>query len=182
MNATQLTRGAVKSCGCLRADFVRSIATKHSDCRPGHYTSEWYAWSSMRQRCINPKHAAYRDYGGRGITVCAAWTDSYEAFLADMGRKPTPKHTLDRIDVNAGYSPENCRWATWAVQQRNRRNNHMVEYRGKTMCVTDFATAIGMPASRVFARLRHGSDPESIAAAWLQVSPAEPAPTQEQPK
>lgn len=88
------------------------------------------AWSAMRARCTNPNHYAYDRYGGRGITVAPAWASSFEAFFADMGPKPSPQHTLERVDNSAGYGPENCRWAPWEVQNRNRRNTVMVEYRG----------------------------------------------------
>lgn len=75
----------------------------------------------MRQRCLNPNHEHYADYGGRGIGICQPWLDSFAAFLADMGPRPSPRHSIDRKDNEKGYSPDNCRWATPDVQARNRR-------------------------------------------------------------
>ena len=84
-------------------------------------TKEHRAWWHMRSRCLNPKHTDFAYYAGRGITVCERWRNSYALFLADVGRAPSPKHSLDRIDNNGNYEPGNVRWATWSEQMRNRR-------------------------------------------------------------
>jgi len=118
----------------------------------------------MRSRCNNPKFTNYATYGGRGIKVCERW-DSFENFLEDMG--PRPKgYTIDRIDPNGDYCPENCRWASWAEQQRNRRDTRFITWDGRTQCVTDWADELGIPRSTISWRLQNGrSDLEAIGKA-----------------
>ena len=93
---------------------------KHGARSGGKFPSEYAAWVCMRQRCRNPKHAKYRLYGARGITICPEW-ETFEQFIKDMGLKPSPELSLDRIDNNGNYEPSNCRWATSSQQNRNRR-------------------------------------------------------------
>lgn len=94
---------------------------KHSETKNGRTSKEWLAWRSMRDRCYRKTSPQFKDYGGRGITVCNSWKKSYVSFLQDMGRAPSPLHSLDRIDNNAGYYAGNCRWATKSEQALNRR-------------------------------------------------------------
>jgi hypothetical protein len=84
-------------------------------------TPEYYVWRNMKSRCYNRSNPNYKNYGGRGITVCDRWLDSVETFVLDMGQRPTPKHSIDRKDNDKGYTPDNCRWATWTIQANNRR-------------------------------------------------------------
>ena len=119
VRSQSLRRGETTSCGCVRAEKMRSEKTTHGLYRTGTYNS----WRSMLARCKDSSHKQFKDYGGRGITVCQAWQDSFEAFLAAMGERPSGT-TLDRIETDGNYEPGNCRWATRTEQNRNKRHNH----------------------------------------------------------
>ena len=116
-------------------------------------TRTFQTWHSMRSRCLNSRHRAYPSYGGRGITICQRWLDSFEAFREDMGEHPD-NMSLDRIDNNGNYNPSNCRWASRSEQQRNTRNNHMITYNGITKCLPDWADKTGICSSTIRSRLR----------------------------
>lgn len=136
--------GVTRSCGCLlRTGMGRKYGKKWESASP-----EYRAWDGMMGRCYRPKYVQFADYGGRGIRVCDKWRASYKEFLADMGRKPSPRHSLDRIDVNGDYEPGNVRWATVVEQHRNTRRTQMITYGGKTQCVADWVKEL--PMGRVF--------------------------------
>ena len=148
VSSSELGGGHTKSCGCLNREKWHAVITKHG----GRHTPEWQVWCGMRQRCRNSND---RNYGSRGITVCDRWLHSFENFLADMGPRPGPDYSIDRIDNNGPYSPDNCRWTTVVVQQNNTRRNHYVTYDGETHTVKEWARLKGIPYARLFARLRY---------------------------
>jgi hypothetical protein len=117
-----LRSGNTQSCGCFRKEEMKRLHTKHGDttCR-GPQPPEYLCWSHIIQRCENQQAKDFKYYGGRGIKVCQRWRDSYAAFLEDMGRKPGPTYSIDRIDNDGDYEPGNCRWTTQSEQVRNRR-------------------------------------------------------------
>lgn len=115
-----LWTGKTKSCSCLQIDIV----TRHGQARRTMgWSSTYRSWQAMKRRCLNPKVRGYKNYGGRGITICERWLESFENFLADMGPRP-PGMSLDRIDPNGNYEPGNCRWATAKEQSLNKRSSN----------------------------------------------------------
>lgn len=111
-----LRSGKHRSCGCLHLERV----TKHGVSAPGRRTPTYHSWTAMKMRCLQPNHRKYAYYGGRGITICERWRNSFSAFVEDMGERPAG-HSLDRIDTNGNYEPGNCRWATRDEQRANQR-------------------------------------------------------------
>jgi hypothetical protein len=139
-----LCDGHTKSCGCLHEFHGRS------------HSSEYGVWQRMIQRCINPKNRRFDIYGGRGITVCDRWLASFAAFLADMGPRPSSKHSIDRIDNDGHYEPGNCRWATAHEQARNKRNNRLLTHDGKTLCLQGWAEQTKIHSATIATRLDMG--------------------------
>lgn len=148
-----LAGGRSTSCGCTR----RAKRT-HGAASGGTYASmspEYHSWRAMRERCSRPSYHAYHLYGGRGIRVCDRWND-FAAFLADMGPKPTPKHSIERKDSNGNYEPSNCRWATKIEQARNTSRNHIITYAGESLTLAEWAERTKFTSAAILTRLRRG--------------------------
>jgi hypothetical protein len=139
-----LRSGETRSCGCMR----RSHGMRN--------TKESGIWRSMIQRCHNPNDKAFPKYGGRGIEVCDRWRTSFVNFISDIGRRPSPDHSVDRIDNNGNYEPENCRWATRKQQSRNQRKTPIVTYMGETKPLCDWADECGIDRKTLYLRLKRG--------------------------
>lgn len=153
----ELKSGDTKSCGCRNREVAAMRFAIHGlSHRPEHG-----AWSQMIQRCTNERTKAYADYGGRGIRVCQRWL-SFQQFIEDMGPRPSPEHTIDRIDNNGNYEPENCRWATVRQQRRNTRANRLLTMNSQTKTAIEWCEELGMPSSVVYARIHLGWDDERV--------------------
>jgi hypothetical protein len=126
----------------------------------GHDLPEYTVWEGMISRCFNPRQQSYVRYGARGITVSVSWR-SFANFIADMGRRPSEKHTLERVDNACGYSKENCVWATRQAQQNNMSSNRKVELRGQVVTVAEAARILGIKYSTAHGRVRKGLDLET---------------------
>jgi len=146
-----------RSCGCMISDStiarnIKNIIHGHS---ANHQRSKTYrTWDGMKDRCMNPYHKQYKDYGGRGIQVCKRWL-KFENFLQDMGEKPEGL-TLDRIDNDGDYCPENCQWSTWLEQQRNRNNNRLITINGVTKCLSEWCEFYHMDYYKIYQRIQRG--------------------------
>lgn len=151
--AETLTRGVSRSCGCLQRDTV----SKHGHAKHGEKRSLMFGiWVGMIQRCDNPNAAGYATYGARGVSVCPRWRSSFAAFLEDMGPRPSPKHSIDRIDNDGIYEPANCRWATREQQSCNMSTNRHIVFDGKRLTIAEWARETGMPRATIDYRIRSG--------------------------
>lgn len=133
--------------------------------RNGRGTSEFEIWLAMRQRCGNPNYSTWKYYGGRGITVCKRWINSFENFYRDMGPRPSSKHSIDRINGNRNYTPKNCRWATKMEQMSHTRRSRRISFRGQTKTVAEWERVIGCRRGFLYSRLHGGF---SVARAMTQ--------------
>lgn len=133
------------------------ITHGHARQADGKASPEYAAWNAMRQRCRDKNHEFFHHYGGRGIKVCKRWDSSFEHFLADMGERPSAKHSLDRYpDNNGNYEPTNCRWATPKQQHRNERRNVLVEFKGQKIPLSEASELAGLPYQTVWRRIWRG--------------------------
>ena len=151
-----LISGGSKSCGCWKSEATTARNYVHGQSPRNNMTVEYNSWYAMLRRAsANPKSRQYSDYGGRGIEVCERWHTAAN-FLEDMGQKPSPEYTLERIDNNGNYCPENCRWATRKDQARNRRGLRTVTINGVTKLLVDWCEENGIPAQTAHVRIYRG--------------------------
>lgn len=167
ISGAAMRNGRTRSCGCLQRDRTVQRCTTHDMYKSPEYSS----WRAMVERCTNPSHRAYRNYGERGITVDKRWLDSFAAFYADVGARPSPKHTLDRINNAKGYTKGNCRWATRKEQQWNMRTNHILTFRNESLCVGEWADRLGISDKVIRSRLRRGWSVERTLGEPIRVKP-----------
>lgn len=141
IESNAIKSGHTRSCGCWKSlQTFKSLTPEHA------------IWRAMKKRCLNKNVKCYKRYGGRGIKICKRWM-TFENFLEDMGKRPTPKHSLDRIDNDSGYSPGNCRWASPMEQANNKSNNRILSHNGKTMTMAQWGRETDVPATIIEARI-----------------------------
>ncbi len=163
-----LRKGHTRSCGCLKRDKFLERITKHghTSMRDGA-SPEYNAWNNMVRRCNRPNHPSYHIYGGRGINVCQRWL-KFENFLSDVGVRPSPNHSIHRIENDSGYVEGNVKWATAFEQQNSRRNNHRISFSGKTQTLTQWATETGINYVALHYRLKRGWSVDKALTTPLQ--------------
>lgn len=140
--------GHKRSCGCLK---LKGNNLKHGYSKTN--MSEYHTWKRMKMRCYNKNNPKYKNYGARGITVCDRWLNSFENFYADMGSKPGPKYSIDRINNDGNYTPENCRWATDLQQANNKTNITLITYKGKTQSIAAWGRELGISPYTISTRI-----------------------------
>lgn len=148
-----LVNGSSKSCGCFGKEVRRTACTIHG----GIHKIEYGNWRGMLDRCYNKNKTGYQDYGGRGIAVCDRWRHSFQNFFADMGERPSKRHSIDRFpDKNGNYEPSNCRWATPKEQQNNTRRNRVLECDGVSHTISQWMQISGVKIDTISGRIKRG--------------------------
>jgi len=155
-----LKSGNTTSCGCLKVELAGTHTLRHGGAINGKHTRTYKCWCHLRDRCSNPNNKDYRNYGGRGIRVCARWLgrEGFINFLSDMGERPIGK-TIERMNNNGNYEPGNCRWATKIEQGNNTRKNVFIEYDGKRKTAAEWEREMGLPPEVIAVRIRKGQSP-----------------------
>lgn len=144
------------------------IADIHNKSTKIRHLPEYRNWHNMKNRCVNPNVPEYKYYGARGIKVCERWIHSFRNFYEDMGPRPSPKHSIDRINNDGDYSPENCRWATQTEQSRNTRCNHLLTINGISKTISEWAEMVGIKQNSLLYRIRRGISPEDAINPTLE--------------
>jgi hypothetical protein len=155
VRSSNLLSGQTRSCGCLTREMSSRRSRKHGLSGARDSSRMYSTWSGMRQRCRDKNHINYNIYGGRGIRVCEAWSD-FEAFVKDVGPKPSARHSLDRINTDGDYEPGNVRWATAKEQSRNIRRPVLIECNGVSLTAPEWEERCGVRSVLIRARIRLG--------------------------
>ncbi len=134
----------------------------HGHTRTKKHSTEYMCWGTMKKRCVNPNTKRYSDYGGRGIKVCDRWLNSFQNFFDDMGRRPSPNHSLDRINNDGDYEPTNCAWRTRHEQGSNKRNNRWIEVNGERRTMAQWATLLNIRNSQIHQMIDLRGEEETI--------------------
>ena len=169
MAQSEFCKGRQKSCGCLRGALIAKANTTHGMSKHPAFA----VWSSMLARCLNPKHPAWKNYGGRGITVCSQWQTSFERFWRDTFVFYAPRLELDREDNDLGYSRANCRWVTRKTNDRNKRTNVLIDTPDGRMTLAEASERTGIGATTLQYRNSHGFSTSRMLAPTVG-SPSSP--------
>lgn len=149
---SKLINGHTSSCGCFHIEQIREASKTHGK----RSSNEYSIWCGLKSRCLNENGQVFDRYGGRGITVCEDWRGSFEAFHKDMGTRPSSEHSIERLDNNKGYGPDNCVWATPIEQANNRRSNSHFDHDGQIKTIAEWARQYNVPHSKFNKRLKLG--------------------------
>lgn len=153
IDLNSIKRGKSTSCGCFNKENSKNLHTKHGFAMlsTGVRHPDYCIWIKMKSRCFNTNDKSYSNYGGRGIEVCDRWKDSFENFIKDLGWRPNNKYSLERIDYNGNYCPENCKWIHKSEQSKNSRRVKLIDYNGKSYCLTDLCKLLNL----TYSTMRH---------------------------
>lgn len=163
INLNSLVKGTSKSCGCYRSEYISKKNTTHGNTRNHNIDRLYRIWIGIKRRCTNENYKHYYNYGGRGITICKEWLHDYPAFKKwSLENGYTDDLTIDRIDNDKGYSPDNCRWTTMQVQSNNTRVNRLITYNGETHTVADWGRITGIDGNLIGQRVRKGFPLEKV--------------------
>lgn len=160
VSAHKMLNGTKISCGCMKGAHCRTHGLRH--------TPEYSVWCGMIARTENAKCTRFCNHGGRGIRICERWRSNFSNFYEDMGPRPSPHYSIDRIDNNGNYEPGNCRWATATQQARNTRRNRFLTFNGQTRCVSEWSNIIGVSPDALLMRLKNGWGVERALMTPLQ--------------
>lgn len=175
---SKLLIGETQSCGCYGYERRNEGSRKHQTIHGQKYTRLYDTWNNIKQRCNNPHHISYKYYGGKGIRVCDEWNNDFMTFYKwafENGYNPQKDEirknrlTIDRIDSDKDYCPENCRWATYKEQANNRTNTRFLTYNNETKTISDWAKIFNLNHNSIYRRLNYGWDIEKTLTTPLQI-------------